>query len=223
MLSYRAHGKHIFDLTVAGTCLILSAPVLVVVALAVRCTIGAPILFRQKRAGLAGRSFWLIKFRTMNDERGPDGRLLPDAQRLTRIGRFLRASSLDELPELWNVLRGDMSMVGPRPLLTDYLPLYSAEQERRHMVKPGITGLAQVRGRNAISWEERLRLDVWYVDHISLILDLAIMLRTAMVVIRRRGISAATHVTMPRFCGAARNSPSSIPANQLEQTDAPHA
>ncbi|KRI01749.1 sugar transferase [Curvibacter sp. PAE-UM] len=193
--------KRLFDLVVAIAALaVLALPLLVLYAM-VRRKLGSPALFRQVRPGLHGQPFMMVKFRTMTDERGPDGELLPDAQRLTAFGRFLRASSLDELPELWNVLRGEMSLVGPRPLLMEYLPLYSAEQARRHELRPGITGWAQVNGRNAVSWEERFRLDVWYVDHRSLWLDLRILWLTVRKVLVREGISAQGEATMPRFTG----------------------
>lgn len=172
-----------------------------VVAVLVRVRLGAPVLFRQERPGRGGRPFDLVKFRTMSDARGPDGQLLPDDQRLTGFGRWLRATSLDELPELWNVLRGDMSLVGPRPLLMEYMPLYSQTQRRRHDVRPGITGWAQVHGRNAVNWNERFVLDIWYVDHRSLALDLRILLLSLGAVVTRRGIAADGHATMPRFRG----------------------
>lgn len=193
--------KRLFDLLASlGMLLVLGLPVLLL-AWMVRHKLGSPVLFRQTRPGLHGRPFTMIKFRTMTDERGPDGELLPDAQRLSPFGLFLRASSLDELPELWNVLRGEMSLVGPRPLLMEYLPLYSPEQARRHEVRPGITGWAQVNGRNAQSWNERFRLDVWYVDHHSLWLDLRILWLTVRKVLVREGISAQGEATMPRFKG----------------------
>lgn len=193
--------KRLFDLVLAVAALaVLALPLLVLYAL-VRRKLGSPALFCQVRPGLHGRPFMMVKFRTMTDERGVDGELLPDAQRLTAFGRFLRASSLDELPELWNVLRGEMSLVGPRPLLMEYLPLYSPEQARRHEVRPGITGWAQVNGRNAVSWEERFKLDVWYVDHRSLWLDLRILWLTVRKVLVREGISAQGEATMPRFTG----------------------
>ena len=193
--------KRLFDLLLSfGLLLVLALPLLLLWAL-VRYKLGSPVLFRQVRPGLHGRPFVMVKFRTMTDERGADGELLPDAQRLTTFGRFLRASSLDELPELWNVLRGEMSLVGPRPLLMEYLPLYSPEQARRHEVRPGITGWAQVNGRNAVSWEERFKLDVWYVDHCSLWLDLRTLWLTVRKVIVREGISAQGEATMPRFTG----------------------
>lgn len=179
-------------------------PTVIVLALLVRLRIGSPTLFTQRRPGLHGRLFTLLKFRTMTDSRWPDGRLLPDAERLTRFGRWLRATSLDELPELWNVLIGDMSLVGPRPLREEYLPLYSAEQARRHDVRPGITGWAQVNGRNAITWEEKFVLDTWYVDHRTLWLDLRILGRTVGQVATSDGISHDSHDTMPWFTGSAR-------------------
>ncbi len=193
--------KRCFDLVVAVVALLaLAVPLLVLVWL-VRCKLGSPVLFRQVRPGLNGKPFEMVKFRTMTDERGADGALLPDAQRLTPFGLFLRASSLDELPELWNVIKGDMSLVGPRPLLMEYLPLYTPEQARRHEVRPGITGWAQVNGRNAISWEEKFALDVWYVDHLSLWLDMRIVWMTVRKVLVRDGISAEGEATMPRFTG----------------------
>jgi lipopolysaccharide/colanic/teichoic acid biosynthesis glycosyltransferase len=181
--------------------LILAVP-LALLAWQVRRKLGSPVLFRQVRPGLQGKPFRMVKFRTMTYERGPDGALLPDAQRLTPFGRFLRASSLDELPELWNVLKGDMSLVGPRPLLMEYLPLYSPEQARRHEVRPGITGWAQVNGRNAISWADKFALDVWYVDHRSMWLDVQILWRTVRKVMVRDGISAAGEATMSKFTGS---------------------
>ena len=174
------------------------------VALGVRWRLGRPVLFGQWRPGLRGEPFRMIKFRTMREAYDDQGRPLPDEQRMTRFGNFLRATSLDELPELWNVLKGEMSLVGPRPLLTEYLPLYSAEQARRHEVKPGITGLAQISGRNNLSWEERFRLDVWYVDHRSVRLDLVILARTVLKVFRREGISQEGHATAEAFRGGGR-------------------
>ena len=194
--------KRLFDLTAAALGLLaLALPLLALIAL-VRIKLGRPVFFRQTRPGLHGQPFQMVKLRTMTDARGPDGALLPDAERLTPFGRFLRASSLDELPELWNVLKGDMSLVGPRPLLMEYLPLYTPEQARRHEVRPGITGWAQVNGRNALSWEEKFALDVWYVDHQSLALDISILWRTVRKVLVREGISAAGEATMPRFDGS---------------------
>lgn len=193
--------KRLLDIVVSVTALLLLALPLALLAVMVRAKVGRPVLFRQLRPGINGRPFQLIKFRTMTDERGPDGELLPDAQRLTPFGRWLRETSLDELPELWNVLKGDMSLVGPRPLLMEYLPLYTPEQARRHEVRPGITGWAQVNGRNALTWEEKFDLDVWYVDHQSLWLDLKILWMTLRKVLAREGISAAGEATMPRFTG----------------------
>lgn len=201
--------KRVFDLCLVLLALTgLSLPLLLL-AWVVRRKIGSPVFFRQMRPGLHGQPFEMIKFRTMTDERGPDGKLLPDADRLTPFGRWLRASSLDELPELWNVLKGDMSLVGPRPLLMEYLPLYSPEQARRHEVRPGITGWAQVNGRNAISWEQKFALDVWYVDNHSLWLDIKILWLTVKKVLVRDGISAAGEATMPKFTGSRpeENSP----------------
>lgn len=196
--------KRMFDLLLSlGGLMVLALPLLALYGL-VRTKLGSPALFRQIRPGLHGQPFMLVKFRTMTDEYGSDGELLPDAQRLTAFGRFLRASSLDELPELWNVLRGEMSLVGPRPLLMDYLPLYSPEQARRHEVRPGITGWAQVNGRNALNWNERFNLDVWYVDHHSLWLDLRILWLTLRKVIAREGITAQNEATMPRFEGGGQ-------------------
>lgn len=195
-------AKRLLDLLIAGIALAILSPLLAVVALLVRARLGSPMLFRQQRPGLHGRPFTLIKFRTMRDARDQQGKSLADEQRLTRFGRWLRATSIDELPELWNVLRGDMSLVGPRPLLMHYLPLYSTEQARRHDVRPGITGWAQVNGRNAISWEEKFALDVWYVDHWSLWLDLRILGRSLLALVRPHGISAEGSATMPEFTGS---------------------
>ncbi len=194
--------KRLFDILVAASALLLLAPLLLALAWLVRRRIGAPVLFRQRRPGLHGRPFELLKFRSMREALDAHGAPLPDAERLTPFGRFLRATSLDELPELWNVLKGDMSLVGPRPLLMEYLPLYSAEQARRHAVRPGITGWAQVNGRNALSWEEKFRLDVWYVEHRSFRLDLRILLLTLRRVLAREGINAEGEATMPRFTGS---------------------
>ena len=194
--------KRLFDLLLASLALLLLALPLLALVWLVRRKLGTPVLFSQVRPGLHGKPFTMVKFRTMTDERGPDGVLLPDAQRLTDFGRFLRASSLDELPELWNVLRGDMSLVGPRPLLMEYLPLYTPEQARRHEVRPGITGWAQVNGRNAISWADKFALDVWYVDHSSVWLDVKILWRTVRKVLVRDGISAEGEATMPAFKGS---------------------
>ncbi|MFB8828531.1 sugar transferase [Azotobacter sp. CWF10] len=194
--------KRLFDILVAASALLLLAPLLLALAWLVRRRIGAPVLFRQLRPGLHGRPFELLKFRSMREALDAHGAPLPDAERLTPFGRFLRATSLDELPELWSVLKGDMSLVGPRPLLMEYLPLYTAEQARRHAVRPGITGWAQVNGRNALSWEEKFRLDVWYVEHRSFRLDLHILLLTLRRVLAREGINAEGEATMPRFTGS---------------------
>ncbi len=193
--------KRLLDVVGALVGLALFSPLLVIVAFWVRRDLGTPVLFRQTRPGLHGRPFQMLKFRSMRDSLGHDGRLLPDEQRLTRFGRWLRASSLDELPELWNVLRGDMSLVGPRPLLTEYLELYTPEQARRHEVRPGVTGWAQVNGRNAITWNEKFALDVWYVDHRSLMLDMRILWLTVKRVFKRDGISAPGEATMTKFTG----------------------
>ncbi len=185
---------------VAG--LLILWPIFAAAAIALRMTIGTPVLFRQTRPGLGGKAFEMIKFRTMNDARDEYGVLLADEQRLTRVGRFLRKTSLDELPELWNILRGDMSLVGPRPLLMQYLSRYTPQQARRHEVKPGLTGWAQINGRNAISWEDKFRLDVWYVDNRSFLFDVKIILCTLWKTLRRDGISATSHATMPEFMGS---------------------
>jgi lipopolysaccharide/colanic/teichoic acid biosynthesis glycosyltransferase len=197
--------KAAIDRVAAASLLLAASPVLGLAALAVRVELGAPVLFRQDRPGRRGRPFRLVKFRTMTNATGPGGEPLPDAERLTRLGRFLRSTSIDELPQLWNVLSGDLSLVGPRPLLTRYLPRYSSEQARRHDVLPGITGWAQINGRNAISWDEKLALDVWYVDHWSLALDLKILFLTAARVLKRTGISSGDHATMSEFMGAQGN------------------
>ncbi len=190
------------DVTGASAALIGLAPLMVVIAAAVRVLLGRPVLFRQRRPGIAGMPFDMFKFRTMTNETDKHGKLLPDTDRLTRFGRFLRSTSLDELPELLNVLRGEMSLVGPRPLLLEYLDRYTPEQARRHEVKPGITGWAQINGRNAISWEEKFKLDVWYVDNWSIGLDIRILLWTVWKVLRREQVSAASHATMPKFEGS---------------------
>lgn len=196
---YRRFGKRGLDMALALAGLALFFPLIFLVALLVRVQLGAPVFFRQQRPGLHGDPFTLLKFRTMTAAQGDRGRPLPDAQRLTPLGTRLRAWSLDELPELIHVLTGDMSLVGPRPLLMHYLPHYTAQQMRRHEVRPGITGWAQVHGRNLVSWEERFALDVWYVDHLSLTLDLRILWQTIWMTLRRDGISAAGHVTMEEF------------------------
>ena len=210
---YARYGKRLFDLSIALPALIVLLPVLAVTTVLVRVFLGTPVIFRQERPGLHGKPFFILKFRSMTDERDAEGHLLPDDRRLTKFGRFLRASSLDELPELWNVISGKMSLVGPRPLRLDYLALYNAEQIRRHDILPGITGWAQVNGRNAISWERRFELDVWYVDHCSCWLDVQILLMTLIKVFSRSGISADGHATMPSFRGSA---PSSVmPQNEV--------
>jgi lipopolysaccharide/colanic/teichoic acid biosynthesis glycosyltransferase len=195
--------KRALDILAALAGLVILSPLLLATAIAVRALLGRPILFRQLRPGLHGRPFELVKFRTMLDDPRLGTGVASDAQRLTRFGRLLRASSLDELPQLWNVLRGEMSLVGPRPLLMSYMERYSPEQARRHEVKPGLTGWAQVNGRNAVSWDERFALDLWYVDHRSFLLDLRILAMTGLRLVRPRGISAAGQATMPEFTGSA--------------------
>ncbi len=198
---YRRRGKRLFDLALTVPALLVLSPLLGALALLVRWQLGAPVLFRQQRPGLHGRPFILYKFRTMTEDRDAEGRLLPDDQRLTAFGRFLRSTSLDELPELFNVLRGEMSLVGPRPLLMAYLERYTPTQRRRHEVRPGLTGWAQINGRNALDWPQRLALDVWYVDHLSFALDLRIMLITLVKMWRREGISEPGQATMREFQG----------------------
>ena len=194
-------SKRIFDITVSGIGLLIASPFMLIIALLVRIFLGTPILFRQQRPGFKGKPFYIYKFRTMTDRLGPDGKLLPDAERLTPLGHFLRALSLDEMPEFFNILRGDMSLVGPRPLMMEYLPLYSAEQMRRHDVIPGLTGLAQINGRNAITWEERFKLDVWYVDHWSFWLDIKIIFLTIYKVLKREDVSQPGQATVQYFTG----------------------
>lgn len=196
------YPKRIFDLFLALLMFILMSPLLLVLALAIRVLMGSPVVFRQKRPGLSGRPFTIFKFRTMTDARDSQGTLLPDSERLTPLGRFLRSTSLDELPEIFNVIRGDMSLVGPRPLRMEYLKLYTPEQARRHDVRPGITGWAQINGRNELTWEERFELDTWYVDNVSFWLDVKILLLTIPSVVSRRGISAKGHATMYKFAGS---------------------
>jgi sugar transferase EpsL len=193
--------KRAIDVLGAAAGLVVTSPLIAGAAAAVRVTMGAPVFFRQERPGLGGRTFRIFKFRTMTDARGPDGKLLPDDERLTPVGRFIRSTSLDELPQLVNVVLGDMSLVGPRPLLTRYLSRYNARQARRHEMKPGITGLTAVRGRNALSWADKFELDVKYVEDWSLALDAQILLETVVRVLRRDGISNAAHATMPEFMG----------------------
>ena len=201
-LRYNPTLKRLLDVTVALVALLMLAPLLAALALLIRWKLGTPIIFLQRRPGLHGKPFTLYKFRTMTHERDEQGNLLPDEQRLTRLGRLLRSTSLDELPELWNVLKGDMSLVGPRPLLMEYLDRYTPEQARRHEVKPGITGWAQVNGRNALSWEEKFKLDVWYVDNQSFWLDMKILFLTICHLIKREGINQPGHVTMEKFMGS---------------------
>jgi|SRR5208283_2302881 len=195
--------KRLFDLVFSGGALIVLAPLLGAIVAAVRIVLGGSPLFVQSRVGKDGRIFAFYKFRTMIEARDQDGELLPDEQRLTALGKFLRSTSLDELPQLWNVLKGDMSLVGPRPLLPEYLPRYTAFQRRRHEVKPGITGWAQVNGRNNLTWEQKFELDVWYVDHQSFWLDAKILYLTVLRLVRRDGISQPGHATMPEFMGSA--------------------
>ena len=197
------YPKRLFDLLISLLALLPFSPLLGLLALLVRFKLGSPVLFRQQRPGLHGKPFTLIKFRTMTDKRDAQGNLLPDAERLTKFGKFLRASSLDELPELWNVLKGEMSLVGPRPLLMQYLPLYTPEQARRHEVRPGITGWAQVNGRNALTWEEKFALDVWYVDNHTFWLDLKIVFLTLWKIVKRESINQPGQVTMKPFAGSS--------------------
>ena len=194
--------KRVFDVLVSAVALLLLCPVILFVAWQIRRKMGSPVLFRQVRPGLNGKPFEMIKFRTMKDALDASGNPLADAERLTPFGQFLRSSSLDELPELWNVLRGDMSLVGPRPLLMEYLPLYSAEQARRHEVRPGVTGWAQVNGRNTLRWEDKFKLDVWYVDNRSFWLDIKVLFLTVKKVLIRDGISADGEATMAKFTGS---------------------
>jgi len=193
--------KQTIDTIVATAALLLLWPLILVLMIAVRLFLGTPIFFRQTRIGLNGKPFQIVKFRTMTDQRNEAGELCPDSVRLTRFGKFLRSTSLDELPELYNILRGEMSLVGPRPLLPEYLPLYNARQARRHEVRPGLTGWAQINGRNALDWKDRLEMDVWYVENRSLLLDLKIIFKTGLTVLRREGISSAESVTMAPFRG----------------------
>jgi undecaprenyl phosphate N,N'-diacetylbacillosamine 1-phosphate transferase len=198
---YRNHGKRIFDLLLCLVCLLFLAVPFIIVCLLILIYIGKPVFFIQSRPGKNGRIFKIVKFRTMNNKTDKKGNLLPDSDRMTAFGNFIRRNSLDELPQLVNVINGDLSLVGPRPLIPEYLPLYSKEQARRHDVKPGITGWAQVNGRNAISWKEKFELDIWYVDHISFILDLKILLLTLLTVIKRAGINKEGQATTVAFNG----------------------
>ena len=196
--------KRLLDFTSAICALLILSPLLLVVAVLIRARLGPPVLFKQKRPGLHGKPFFMYKYRSMTNTKDGDGNLLPDAERLTPFGDMLRGTSIDELPELLNVLKGDMSLVGPRPLLMEYLPLYSTEQARRHEVRPGITGWAQVNGRNAISWEEKFKLDVWYVDNQSFWLDMKILWMTVIKVFKREGISQESQATMEKFMGSKK-------------------
>jgi len=193
--------KRIIDIIASFAGLLLMCPVLLIIAVMVRFKLGSPILFKQQRPGLNGEPFYMYKFRTMTDQRDEQGKLLPDQQRLPKFGQLLRSTSLDELPELLCVLNGDMSLVGPRPLMMKYLPRYTPEQARRHEVKPGITGWAQINGRNAVSWEDKFKLDVWYVDNWNIWLDIKILFKTVMLVFQREGITQEGHVTMTEFMG----------------------
>jgi lipopolysaccharide/colanic/teichoic acid biosynthesis glycosyltransferase len=206
---YQVHGKRLLDLALTIPVLVLSAPLMAGVAILIRLKLGTPVLFRQERAGLGGSPFVLVKFRTMKDQLSASGQLLPDEQRMTNLGRFLRSTSLDELPTLWNVVRGQMGL-GPRPLLLQYLPRYTPEQMRRHEVRPGVTGLAQVRGRNALCWEQKFALDVRYVDSVSFALDAAILARTVWCTFARRGIAQEGRVTADEFMGGAESSRESV-------------
>lgn len=198
---YKTYGKRLIDILLAVTLILLFLPVWLLLPPLLWAIHGRPILFRQQRPGLHGRPFWLYKFRTMANRYDADGQLLPDDQRLSAFGTFLRSSSLDELPELFNILKGEMSFVGPRPLLMEYLPLYSPEQMGRHHLRPGLTGWAQINGRNAISWEEKFAHDLWYVNHISFFLDIKIILLTPISILRRQGITRHGHATTPPFTG----------------------
>lgn len=206
-------SKRIFDLLASSFLVVILSPLLLLIALLVWLVHGSPVIFRQQRPGYHGKPFICYKFRTMNDRRDEHGKLLPDEQRLTGLGKFLRSTSLDELPELFNVLRGEMSLVGPRPLLMQYLDRYTPEQARRHEVLPGITGWAQINGRNALSWEDKFRLDVWYVDHWSFWLDLKILALTVVKVLRREGISSEGFATAPEFMGSAKTGEKESEAN----------
>lgn len=193
--------KRAFDIAASTSALVVLSPVLAITAYKVKKEMGSPVLFRQVRPGLHGKPFEMVKFRTMKDATDKEGNALPNSERLTEFGKKLRASSLDELPELWNVLKGDMSLVGPRPLLMEYLPLYNAEQAKRHNVRPGVTGYAQVNGRNSLSWEDKFKLDTWYVEHQTFLLDMKILLKTVIKVIIKDGINQSEEVTMTRFTG----------------------
>ena len=201
MKLYKTVFKRILDIVASLVLLLLCGPLLIVLAILVRLNLGSPVIFRQQRPGFGGKVFTMFKFRTMRDAVGADGKPLPDDQRLTIFGKALRSTSLDELPELWNILRGEMSFVGPRPLRVEYLPRYSKEQSRRHEVRPGLTGLAQVSGRNLVSWSKRFKYDIEYVEKVSFVFDLYIVLKTFAVILRRSDISSSEHATMPEFKG----------------------
>ncbi|QUH19070.1 sugar transferase [Alkaliphilus sp. B6464] len=198
---YRNYGKRMMDFVLSLIAIIVLSPVLLIVAVLVRLKLGSPIIFKQERPGLNEKIFTMYKFRTMTDGRDEDGELLPNEMRLTRFGGFLRSTSLDELPELWNIVRGDMGIIGPRPLLVQYLELYNDHQKRRHEVRPGLSGLAQVNGRNAISWEDKFNYDVWYVDNFNMLLDIKIIVQTFLKVFRREGVNKSESVTMEKFKG----------------------
>ena len=198
---YRKVIKRLLDIIISLAALIILSPVLLVVAILVRCKLGSPVIFHQERPGYHEKIFKLCKFRSMTDARDAEGNLLPDAVRLTKFGKILRAASLDELPELWNILKGDMSLIGPRPLLVSYLPLYNEKQRHRHDVRPGLTGLAQINGRNSITWKEKFAWDIMYVQHVSFRLDMSIFIKTFFKVFQREGISSETSVTMEFFLG----------------------
>src|SRR6056297_495316 len=207
--------KRFADVLISGFALILALPILLIVALILSIANNGSPFFIQKRPGKNEKTFSIIKFKSMNDKKGPDGNFLPDGERITKIGGFVRKTSLDELPQLWNVLTGDMSLIVPRPLLIAYLPRYNAEQRKRHKVKPGITGWAQVNGRNAISWDKKFEYDVWYVEHLSLALDIKIVLMTLKKVLKRADISANNHATMETFMGSERHLPQFWQLNKL--------
>lgn len=211
--------KRLFDLMFTLLALFLFTPIMIAIALLVRLKLGSPVFFRQTRAGLHGKPFTLYKFRTMTDTRDAEGNLLPAVERLTPFGRLLRSLSLDELPQLWNVIKGDMSLVGPRPLLLDYLSLYTPEQVRRHLVRPGITGWAQVKGRNALSWEEKFALDVWYVDNLGPGLDLRILFLTLGQAAKRDNINAPDGKLMPRFTGSPAAKPDNLASGSSQECD----
>ena len=202
---YEKFVKRFFDIIISFTALVILSPVLLIVALLVKIKLGSPVIFHQQRPGYHEKIFGLCKFRTMTDERDENGELLPDAVRLTKFGKTLRATSLDELPELWNILKGDMSLIGPRPLLVKYLPLYNDFQKQRHDVRPGLTGWAQVNGRNTISWEQRFEYDVYYVEHMSFLMDLKILFQTVAVVFKHNDINSATDATMEAFTGTGKD------------------